>query len=117
MAISKSTSTFLWGGATTTSTSGTATALNCASDYAVQAFVSIDQVGTATTAAGFSVIVSPDNTNWYTMTSFTTGLSAAYYYWLVDIPVTTQYVQIQFSEQVGGTSSTILAQLGQVTGV
>lgn len=98
--------------------SGTSTPVDCSTDYAQQLFVSIQQVGTATTGASFQIQWSPDGgTTYYNSAVYTAGLSAATYYWTIDIPVTATKVQVIYTQQSGGTSSTITAQLGQVTGI
>jgi hypothetical protein len=38
-------------------------------------------------------------------------------YWVIDVPVTATKVEIVYTAQTGGTSSTLVAQLGQVTGI
>jgi hypothetical protein len=116
MSISKSSSSFTWASGSSTS-SGTTNSISTSSDYAQQVFVSIVQVGTATTAASFTVQCSPDGSTYYNLTTLTAGVSAATYNWIVDIPVTAESVQIVYSAESGGTSSTLTGQLGQVTSV
>lgn|SRR5487761_1635513 len=117
MAASKSSSSFTWASGSST-TSGTTNPIDCSTDYAQQVYLSIAQVGTATTGASFIVQWSPDGgTTWYSSPAFTAGLTAATYYWTIDIPVTATKVQIVYTVQSGGTSSTLVAQLGQVTGI
>jgi hypothetical protein len=98
---------------------GTATAINIASDYTQQAFVRIVQVGTATTAATFTIQASPGGVTptYYNWQTYTAPMAAGQYDWVIDVPVGSQSVQIVYTAQVGGTSSTISAELGQLTGL
>ena len=116
MPATKSSSTFTWASGSATA-SGTTNPISCATDYAQQVFVSIAQVGTATTAASFVVQWTPDGTTYYGSPSYAAGTAAGTYYFTIDVPVTAQDVEIVYSAQAGGTSSTLNAQLGQVTGV
>lgn len=116
MAISKNVSNFTWASGSST-TSGTTVAINTTSDYAQQIYLSIVQVGTATTAASFTIQTSPDASTFYSLTTMSAGTTAGTYQWVIDVPITCEAVQIVYSAQSGGTSSTLTAQLGQVTGV
>jgi hypothetical protein len=116
MAASKSASTFTWASGSSTS-SGTTNPISCSTDYIQEVYVSIVQVGTATTAASFSLQWSPDGSTYYAGQTFTAGTAAATYTWTIAVPVTAEDVQIVYTAQSGGTSSTLTAQLGQLTGV
>jgi hypothetical protein len=116
MAASKSASSFTWASGSATA-SGTTSAISCSTDYVQEVYVSIVQVGTATTAASFSVQWSPDGATYYAGQTYTAGTSAGTYSWVIACPVTAEDVQIVYAAQSGGTSSTLTAQLGQLTGV
>jgi len=114
MAATK-TSTSILSAVTTTQTSPV---VDCSTDYAQEVYVSIAQVGTATTPASFDVQWSPDGgTTYYTSATYSAGTAAATYYWVVSVPVTATKLKVDFTAQAGGTSSTCTAQLGQVTGI
>jgi hypothetical protein len=116
MAATKGVSTFTWASGSAIS-SGTTNPVSCATYYAQDLAVTIAQVGTATTAASFQVQYSFDASTYYTLATYTAGTGAATYTWTINIPATAQYVQIVYSAQSGGTSSTLNAQLGEVTGI
>lgn len=114
MALTKTTTSHLTG---QTSTTATPTGTDISNAYRATAYIEIIQVGTATTAATVSVEVSTDNTDWYSMGTFTAGLSAATYEWVVQLPDDAQYVRTPFTAQSGGTSSTLDVQIGEITGI
>ncbi len=116
MAVTKSSSTFTWASGSATA-SGTTNPIACSSDYVQEVYVSIVQVSTATTAATFTVQWSPDGSTYYSGQTYTAPTAAATTNWVVAVPVTAEDVQIVYTAQSGGTSSTLTAQLGQVTGV
>jgi hypothetical protein len=116
MAATKSASTFTWASGSPTA-SGTTNPISCSTDYVQEVYVSIVQVGTATTAATFTVQFSPDGSTFYSAQTFTAPTSAATTSWVIAVPVTAEDVQIVYTAQSGGTSSTLTAQLGQVTSV
>jgi hypothetical protein len=114
MAATKANATLL-SAVTTTQTSS---AQDTSGDYADDLYVSIAQVGTATTAASFIVQWSEDaGTTYYNSQTYTAGLTAGTYYWTISIPSTATNVKVAFTQQSGGTSSTCTAQLGRVTGI
>lgn len=116
MAATK-TSVTLLSAVTTTQTSS---AQSTAGDYADTCFISIAQVGTATTAAQLQVQESPDGgTTWYQPSSklVTAGLAAGTYYAEIPLDPTASGVKVTYTQQAGGTSSTCTVQLGQVTGI
>ena len=99
-------------------TSQTSASQNVATDYAMDVYVSIVQVGTATTAASFFVTWTPDGSTTFNSATYTAGLTAATYSFPpVSLPPTAQSVTVTFTAQAGGTSSTCTAILGQVTGI
>jgi hypothetical protein len=116
MAASKSSTTFTWASGSATA-SGTTNPISCSADYVQEVYVSIVQVGTATTAATFTVQWSPDGSTYFSGQTYTAPLGAATTAWVIAVPVTAQDVQIVYTAQSGGTSSSLTAQLGQVTGV
>lgn len=114
MAITK-TNTTLLNAVTTTQTSS---AQDTSGDYADDLYVSITQVGTATTAASFYLQWSDDaGATYHVSATYAAGLTAATYEWVVSVPVTATNVKVTFTAQAGGTSSTCTAQLGRVTAV
>jgi hypothetical protein len=116
MAASKSASSFTWASGSATA-SGTTNAISCSTDYVQEVYVQIVQVGSATTAASFTIQWSPDGSTYYSGQTYTAGTSAATYTWVIACPVTAENVQVVYTAQAGGTSSTLTAQLGQMTGV
>jgi hypothetical protein len=116
MAATKSASSFTWASGSATA-SGTTNPINCATDYVQEVYVSIVQVGTATTAANFYLQWSPDGSTYYSGQTYTAGTAPTTYAWVIAVPVTAEDVQIVYAAQAGGTSSTLTAQLGQVTAV
>ncbi len=119
MAITKSTtavSAGTWQSGSVTA-SGTSLAVATSSDYADCVYITIVQVGTASTAATFNVQQSPDGSTFYAGATFTAGLAAATYTWQIALDPTCEKVQVAWTTQSGGTSSTITIQLGQVTAV
>ena len=114
MAAHRTVSTLL-NAVTTTQTSGAA---DVSTGYGGTVAVKIVQVGTATTAASFVVMVSPDGgTTYYDIPgtgSFQAGTAAGTYDFLVDIPIGATKVEVSFTQQAGGTSSTCTAQASWV---
>jgi hypothetical protein len=116
MAATKSASSFTWASGSATA-SGTTNPISCSADYIQEIYLSIVQVGTASTAATFTPQWSPDGSTYYSGQTYTAPTSAATTTWVIAVPVTAEDVQIVYTAQSGGTSSTLTAQLGQVTGV
>ncbi|MGO9466385.1 MAG: hypothetical protein ACLQIB_11570 [Isosphaeraceae bacterium] len=116
MAATKSSSSFTWASGSATA-SGTTNPISCSTDYVQELYVSIVQVGSASTAATFTPQWSPDGTTYYSGQTYTAPLTAVTTNWTIAVPVTAEDVQIVYTAQSGGTSSTLTAQLGQVTGV
>lgn len=114
MALTKAATT-LASGVTTTSTTP---AQDCSNAYAADVGVKIVQVGSATSAASFKVEVSFDGgTDYYTHAEASAGLAAATYTWTIALPPSATHVRIAFVTQSGGSSSTLDAELGEVTAV
>ncbi len=118
MAATKTSATLSssWASGSTT-TSGTCTAVSTATHYADTIYLTLVQVGVATTAATFTIWQSPDGTNYYAGPTYSAGLTAATYTWEIALDPTCQSVQVAWTTQSGGTSSTITIQLGEITGV
>jgi hypothetical protein len=99
-------------------TGATSSAVDCSADYLREAYVSIVQVGTATTAASFYFLYSTDGTNYnYQSQTWSAGLAAATYNWQIQLPAGCKSVKMVFTAQTGGTSSTCTADLNEVTAV
>lgn len=114
MALTKATVSHLTAQTTTTATP---TGTSIADAYRATAYIEIVQVGTATTAATVSVEVSPDNTDWYSLGTFSAGTAEDTYEWVVQLPDDAQYVRTPYTAQAGGTSSTLDVQIGKLTGI
>lgn len=116
MAASRSNATLL-SAVTTTQTSS---AVDVSAGYGGTIGVSIVVAGTATTAASFQVLWSPDGgTTYYVLggATYQAGTAAGTYNFSIDIPIGATKIEIAFTAQVGGTSSTCTAQASWVSGV
>lgn len=103
-----------------TAVTTTSAAISVATDYAQEVYVSLVQVGTATTAAQVQIQVSPDGgTTYYSPPTLLVlaGLAAGTYNWVLSLPASTDHIIAVFTQQAGGTSSTCIVQLGQVTAI
>ena len=79
-------------------------------------YVSIAVVGTPTTAAQFIPQFSPDSgSTYYNGATYSTPLAAGTYYFLVNCPADATHAKVAFTQQSGGTSSTITAQISKKT--
>ena len=96
MAVTKSSSTFTWASGSATA-SGTTNPISCSGDYVQEVYVSIVQVGTASTAATFTVQWSPDGSTYYSGQTYTAPTSAGTTYWTVAVPITAEDVQIVYT--------------------
>jgi hypothetical protein len=117
MAIVKGTGTTVLASTASTTTSS---AISSNSDYATAVYISIVQVGTATTAAQVQISVSPDGgTTYYNSPTllWAAGLGAGTYQTMLVLDPTTTNFKAIFTAQVGGTSSTVVAQSNDVTAV
>lgn len=111
MAATKSASAVLTGQTSST----TSSAVSCATTYAQELYVEIVVVGSPTVGASFIVQWSPDGgTTYYNSQSYVADLTAASYYWTIQIPATATHVKQAYTAQTGGTSSTCTSQLGTV---
>ena len=114
MAASKS-SIQVFTAQTTTTTSA---AKDISTVYAATLFVDIIQSGTATTAANYQILESPDGgTTFYSGPVYTIGTVAASYDNKIALDPTTTTVKVIYVQQSGGTSSSCTAQIGTVTGI
>jgi hypothetical protein len=103
---------------TNQTTTATSAAQDVSAAYAASLYVSIVQAGTATTAASFTVQVSPDGGGtFYNLTpaGFAAGLAPATYQWVIAIPADATHVKVAYTQQAGGTSSTLTAQIAEIT--
>lgn len=116
MAATKASSSLLAAVTTTT----TSAAVDVSAHYADTVYGSIAVVGTPTVAAAVQVQESPDGgTTWYSPPTglYSTALAAGTYYFRIPVDPTATRVQVVFTQQTGGTSSTCTVQLGEVTGI
>jgi hypothetical protein len=118
VAITLSSASFTWASGSATA-SGTTNAITTTALYAKTVYGQIVQVGIATTAASIQVQESPDGSTYFSPPTkvYTAGLAAATYYFQIPCDPTCASVQVVYTAQVGGTSSTLTMQLGEVTGV
>jgi hypothetical protein len=114
MAATKSATTIL---SAVTSTQTTTSHTSVSTDYAATMFCKLVVVGTPTGSATFTILESPDGTNYFNGNTYSATLVAGTYYWKVALDPDTQNVDIAFVTQTGGTSSTFTAILGTVTGI
>jgi len=116
MAITKGSGTSVIGSTASTTTSS---AQDSSGAYATEAYISLVQVGTASTAAQVQIQVSPDASTFYSPPSllWVAPLVAGTYNTLVAIPVTAKQWKAVFTQCTGGTSSTVVIQSNAVTGV
>lgn len=104
--------------ATNVTTTSTTSAVDVSDAYAPGITWSIVQVGTATTAARFTVEVSVDGgTTYRGVQSVAAGLAAGTYSDSIALDPFVTHVRLAFTQQSGGTSSTLNAQVGEVTGL
>ncbi len=97
-------------------TTQTSSAQSLTDAYAAGIYVTIVVVGTATTGASFILQWSPDGgTTYYNGPSYVAGLSAATYSWVIAAPPDATHVKVAYTQQSGGTSSTLTAQISKIT--
>lgn len=112
MALTKGATTL----ASSVTTTSTTSAVDVSNAYRASVYASMVQVGTATTPAQLKVEVSPDGgTTWYDLTEFTYPVAAGTYEHVIALPDDAQSVRLSFTAQSGGTSSTLNAQVGEIT--
>lgn len=101
----------------------TTTGVSIVSGYTKELGVSVAQVGTASTAASWCAQISFDGGSTYydhagtSQAGISAGTAAATYSWTVPLPATSTHVRLVFVQQAGGTSSTLNAQAGSITGL
>ncbi len=116
MAKSESAAALTWASGSATA-SGTTNAVSISTYYGSTLYVKIVVVGTATTAASYKVQVTPDASTYYdypSNSSYTAGTAAATYEWAILLPTDGQSVQVVYTAQQGGTSSTLTGHVGRV---
>jgi hypothetical protein len=116
MASTKGTGTAVLSAVTTTQTSS---AIDTSADNADELYVSLVVVGTPTVSASFIIQQSPDGgSTYYSGPSYTAALAAGTYNWgPLLLGMTCTKVKVAFTQQNGGTSGTLTAQLNKVTGL
>lgn len=79
-------------------------------------YVFITVVGTPTVAAQFTPQYSPDGgTTYYNGPTYTTPLIAGTYYYIINLPSDATHAKVVYTQQTGGTSSTLTAQISKKT--
>ena len=113
MALTKA-NTIALNAVTTTQTSS---AVDVSASYGGEVYVKIVVVGTANTAANFSVLLSGDGTNYLsTIGPFSAGTAAATYNFPpIAYGIGCSSVEVSYTQQSGGTSSTATAHVSRVT--
>ena len=117
MAITKGTGTSV---IASTASSTTSSAVDVSANYDTEVYVDMVIVGTATGAATVQIQVSPDGgSTYYSPPSllYTAPLAAGTYDVVIKVPVTATHIKAAFTQQSGGTSSTVVVQLNTVTAV
>lgn len=103
-----------------TASTTTSSAQNSSADYVTEVYISMVISGTATGAATVQIQVAPDGDNTYYSPGellYTAPLAAGTYYKVYTIPVTATRWKAAFTQQSGGTSSTVVVQSNNVTAV
>ena len=116
MAATKSSTTATWASGSATA-SGTTNTISTATYYAASWYVKLVVVGTPTVSATFIVQQSPDGTTLYNGPTYSAPLAAGTYYWEIALDPTCELTDLVYTQQTSGTSSTLTAQLGYVSGV
>lgn len=106
------TATWASGSATT---SGTTNPIDVSAVDEATISISIAVVGSPTAGASFQAQYSYDGTSYYTIRSATAPTAAGTYYWTIAMPLSAADVQVVYTAQTGGTSSTIAIQVGKFT--
>ena len=116
MPETQSSATFTWASGSATA-SGTTNPITTTGLYAKTVYIAIAQVGVPTTGATFTINQSPDGTTYYAGPTYSPGLLTAFPPWIIMLDPTCAAVTITWTAQAGGVSSTLTAQLGEVTGI
>lgn len=116
MALTKTFTAMTWASGSATA-SGTTNSVDVSASYSGEVYPQIVVVGTATTAASFTVEFSADGTNFRSAVGpFSAGLAAATYkFGPVTYPPGCEGARIVYTAQAGGTSSTLTADVTKVT--
>lgn len=117
MAATKGYATFTWASGSATA-SGTTNAISTSAYYSAAVYVKVVVVGTPTGSFNFTIQQSPDGTNFYSGQTFSAPLAAGTYYYgppFLTLDPSTESVQIVYTAQSGGTSSTLTAQISYVS--
>lgn len=112
MALTKAATTLASGVTTDTTTS----AVDVSDAYRATVYYSMVQVAAATTGASMDVEVRPSAAgSYYVLTSIQFPAAAGTYQGAIELPDDIQDVRLDFVAQSGGTSSTLDAEVGEVT--
>lgn len=117
MAATKGYASFTWASGSATA-SGTTNTIDVSTYDVPAVYVKVVVAGTPTTSFSFTVQQSPDATNFYSGLTFSAPLVAGTYYFdpsVIPINPATSTIQIVYTAQSGGTSSTLTAQVGYVS--
>lgn len=117
MAVTKGSGTSVIASTASTTTSS---AQDSSGQYVTEVYIEIVQVGTATTPGQVQIQVSPDaGTTYYSPPSllWKTDTAAGTYDTVIAIPVTATRWKAAFTQQSGGTSSTVVVQSNAITGI
>lgn len=119
MAATKVATALTWASGSATA-SGTTNSISTSTAYAESVYVKVVVVGTPTTSFSFQIAQSPDGSTFYPGPIFTAPLVAGTYYYgppQLSLAPDCEAVEIIYVAQVAGTSSTLTAQLGTLTGL
>lgn len=117
MALTKGTGTSV---IASTASTVTSSAISALSDYVTEIYIDMIIVGTATGAATVQIQVSPDTgTTYYSPSSllWTAPLVAGTYDVVLRLPDSTTKYKVTFTQQSGGTSSTVVVQSNDITSI
>ena len=118
MKPTKAYTTLTWASGSATA-SGTTNVISTATDCGTMLWGQVVVVGTPTGGALIQVQESVDGTTWWSspVKTWTASILVAGTYQFGPIPIdpATSDVQVVYTAQTGGTSSTLTMQLGQVT--
>jgi phage-related tail fiber protein len=117
MSATKASAAFTWASGSAT-TSGTTNAISTSTHYADAIYVKVVVVGTPTSSFTFQIAQSPDGSTYYPGQSFAAPLVAGSYYFgppQTSLDPTCESVELIYVAQSGGTSSTLTAQIGELT--
>lgn len=93
--------------------------VTCSGDYAKQVFVHINQASTITVGAIFVIQYQPSgSSNWYSGPAYAAPAATGDFYWPgIDVPITSNKVEVVYTAPTGGGTGTITAELGEMTGI